>query len=129
MIQHKLFVRIFLMKIRWVVLQTPHPLQTVWEELSIQSGSTNPVFTLSSSAYTPALCIHIQSRIVSSCSGVNFSACQCKMDHRAKYEINCCLSRIKSKKRLICCEICLSINCVVFKHNYYLSCFFVLKAS
>ena len=85
------------------------------------------VTAFSSLAYTPALYVHIQSRIVSSCSGVNFSACQSKMDHKAKYEVNCCLSRIKSKKRLICCVICRSINCVVFKHNYYLSCFFCSK--
>ena len=78
-------------------------------------------------AYIPALCVHIQSRINSVYFSINFFTCQYKMDYRAKYEVNCCLSRIKSKKRLICCVICRSINCVVFKHNYYLSCFFCSK--
>ena len=40
-------------------------------------------------AYIPALCVHVQSRIVSVCSGVETSTCQYKMDHRAKYEVNC----------------------------------------
>ena len=78
-------------------------------------------------AYIPALCVHVQSRIVSVCSGVETSTCQYKMDHRAKYEVNCCLSRIKSKKRLICCGFCRSINCVIFKYNYYLTCCFCSK--
>ena len=78
-------------------------------------------------AYIPALCIHIQSRIDSVYFSISFSTCQYKMDHRAKYEVNCCLFRIKSKKRLIWCGFCRSINCVIFKHNYYLTCYFCSK--
>lgn len=63
------------------------------------------VTAFSSLAYIPVLCVHIQSRIVSVRSGANFSTCQGKMDYRAKYEVNCCLSRIKSEKRLIYCGI------------------------
>ena len=47
------------------------------------------VTAFSSLAYTPALCVHIQSRIDSVCSGVETSTCQGKMDYRAKYEVNC----------------------------------------